>query len=150
MPIRPEYRCFYGKEWKLSIRPRILQRAGGKLDSEGRYIGGARCEQCGKPDGKRVRVLHMMGNQYWAKRAYVRNWIRCQDGFCARFPKPQLGRSVRVVLGVAHLNHKPSDNRDSNLRALCGYCHLMFDKAHHRETRSRRKDLGRPLLGAAS
>ena len=38
MPIRPEFRHFYGREWQKVIRPRILERAGN------------RCEECGVPN----------------------------------------------------------------------------------------------------
>ena len=38
MPIRPCLRKFYGTEWKRTIRPRILERAGQK------------CQHCGKPN----------------------------------------------------------------------------------------------------
>lgn len=39
MPIRPEFRQFYGPEWQLVIRPRIRARAGD------------RCEHCGRQNG---------------------------------------------------------------------------------------------------
>jgi hypothetical protein len=35
MPIRPEFRKFYGRKWRTEIRPRILARARNK------------CERCG-------------------------------------------------------------------------------------------------------
>lgn len=57
---------------------------------------------------------------------------------------------VRVQIGIAHLNNKPGDDRDDNLMALCRYCHLRHDTQHHHETRSKRKDAGRPLLAAGA
>lgn len=54
-------------------------------------------------------------------------------------------RVIRVKIGVAHLDHDPSNNADDNLKALCDWCHLHYDKLHHRETRATRKDAARPI-----
>ncbi len=59
-------------------------------------------------------------------------------------------RQVLIVLTVAHLNHVAGDDRDENLLALCQWCHLNYDKLHHKETRSARKDAARPLLDVAN
>jgi hypothetical protein len=59
-------------------------------------------------------------------------------------------RVVRIVLTVAHLNHDPRDNREENLKALCQWCHLNYDKLHHAETRAVRKDAARPLLAGVA
>lgn len=45
----------------------------------------------------------------------------------------------KVVLTVAHLNHRPQDCRDENLRAMCQRCHLNYDTDHHAETRAASK-----------
>lgn len=37
----------------------------------------------------------------------------------------------QVILTVAHLNHKPEDCRDENLKAMCQRCHLRYDSPHH-------------------
>lgn len=55
-------------------------------------------------------------------------------------------REVSIVLTIAHLNHVAGDDRDENLQALCQWCHLTYDLSHHRFSRSKRKDLARPLL----
>ena len=47
MPIKPEFRKFYRKEWRKVIRPRILARAENK------------CEDCGAPN--RQVVLRTFG-----------------------------------------------------------------------------------------
>lgn len=53
-----------------------------------------------------------------------------------------------VVLTVAHLNHRPEDNREENLGAFCQRCHLDWDREHH--LLRRRKKRGTPdLLEAA-
>ena len=141
MPIRPELRIFYrGSAWK-AVRRRILERAGGEFDAKGKYLGGAKCEQCGVPDRQRT----------WRNGGW---WLNVVTGMahdsrgkqrCAGSEFLPL-RSVRIVLTVAHLNHVAGDDRDENLKALCQWCHLHFDAEHHRETRSKRKDAARPLF----
>lgn len=141
MPIRIEWRCYYGREWREAIRPRILARAGGK------------CERCGKPD--RITVWTISGANpdrtrwmLWRPTRY--HLWRDHRGQCVPLPDspPGLGRRIRVVLTVAHLNHNPTDNRGENLAALCQWCHLNHDRAHHRATRAARKDAAKPLLAA--
>lgn len=141
MPIRPELRQFYGRQWRTEIRPRILQRAGDK------------CEQCGKPDRVEAWTRTLPHGpapmMFWCPFGESR-W---RDHHGRPVPERVVRtlfsvpiRKVRVVLTVGHLNHTPGDDRDENLKALCQWCHLNYDKLHHRETRCTRKDAGRPLL----
>src|SRR3990167_6486678 len=51
--------------------------------------------------------------------------------------KPAIWARGKVVLTVAHLNHIPEDCREENLKAMCNRCHLVYDRAHHAETRAR-------------
>jgi len=48
----------------------------------------------------------------------------------------------KVVLTVAHLDHTPENVADTNLKAMCQRCHLLYDKDHHQanaaRTRARR------------
>lgn len=39
------------------------------------------------------------------------------------------GRSVLIVLTVAHLDHDPRNCDQENLRALCQGCHISYDKS---------------------
>jgi hypothetical protein len=142
MPIRPELRQFYGRQWREEIRPRILKRAKD------------RCEICSKPDRKTV-IVRFWGRRLWWKSQGGKYW-RNHTG--RRSNPPLVGiyateRRVNVVLTIAHLNHTPGDNRDENLAALCQWCHLHHDQQLHvqsaRETRKDRKDAGRPLLQGA-
>jgi len=153
MPIRPDLKKFYsGPEW-AATRRRILERAGHA------------CEQCGKKAGHRVYVFSRQGMQFWTYGGFfIYHWTRCSDRehFTTRelmvmFPdlwRPDPDddhihlnmRLTRCVLTIAHLNHQAGDDRDENLKALCQWCHLNYDKPHHAETRATRKDGGRPLL----
>jgi hypothetical protein len=72
------------------------------------------------------------------------------DGVIARW----FGRSpdiVRIVLTVAHLDHDPSNNRRSNLAALCQRCHLNHDRDQHMAnaaaTRERKRDVAIAATG---
>jgi hypothetical protein len=60
---------------------------------------------------------------------------RCQGAGCERRHGDAIvredGTTGRVVLTLAHLNHKPWDNRAANLRVLCQRCHLAHDQAEH-------------------
>ena len=168
MPIRPDLRPFYTRAIWGPVRRRILERARGKFDGKGKYLGGARCEQCGKPHRRRVFTIttklwntpaiiyvakpvpaffYSLGNEG------VMFWREAGRGWRANLPgiKPapwfaRLKRSIKCVLTVAHLNHTPGDDRDENLKALCQWCHLHYDAEHHKESRCRRKDAGRPLI----
>lgn len=140
MPIRPELRHFYGREWRERTRPRILARAGNC------------CEQCGKPNRRRVWVISLSpGSQFWTLTKSRQAWHYC-DGEKAGSGTYQVSyypmepRRIRVVLTIAHLNHQAGDDREENLKALCQWCHLNHDKEHHHETRAARKDQARPLL----
>ena len=155
MPIRPELRHFYtGPGWE-GARRRILLRAGGEFDLLGNYLGGAKCEACGKPDRTRVetftnRTIGLLGHKglpvmFW--RTAASPW-RDFEG-TEREATISFGEKIRVitvVLAVVHLNHKAGDDRDENLRAFCQWCHLNWDVENHRESRSTRKDRARPLL----
>jgi hypothetical protein len=145
MPIRSDLKKFYqGAEWR-AVRRSILERAGD------------RCEQCGKPNGRVVesRFLKvwrvpfardgvLVPLMWWRGAGWP--WHSC--GGNRQVPPRYYDRETfgRVVLTVAHLNHVAGDDRPENLKALCQWCHLNYDRLHHHETRGTRKDGGRPLL----
>lgn len=147
MPIKPELRKkFYGREWRTITRPRILTRAGNC------------CEQCKKPNREVVETVswNSIGAPMMLWRTLRATWwgwsngrfseVRATDRFFEGAAWRRDIRKVRVVLTIAHLNHTPGDDRDDNLKALCQWCHLNYDKLHHKQTRSARKDRTRPLL----
>lgn len=132
MPIRPEFRRFYGREWREVTRPRILARTKNA------------CEQCGAPNHRLVSRNNVNNPSWWAP--HLGQWFSVNGTPPWRWTDT---REILVVLMVAHLNHVPGDDRDENLRAFCGWCHLNYDAAHHKETRCLNKDAARPLLAAA-
>lgn len=91
MPIKPENKERYPKDWK-EIRVSILERAKN------------RCEFCGVEN-----------------HTYKLN--------------EKTGKTVRIVLTIAHLDHTPENCEAENLRALCQKCHNSYDAKHRAETR---------------
>ena len=66
---------------------------------------------------------------------------RCEECGAENYqPHPITGS--KVVLTVAHLDHDKSNNRFSNLKAMCQRCHLSYDLGRHVMNRKygRRKD----------
>lgn len=109
MPVRPETKHLYGPSWR-QISQAIKERAGWRCECAG---------HCGQDHGGRCVELHNERAQWTG-------------------PDPLLGapRRVRVCLTVAHLNHRPDDNRGENLLALCQACHLAHDRDEHARRRS--------------
>lgn len=128
MPIRPDLLHHYRGPAYRATRARILARAGNK------------CEQCGAPN--REQVKRGPAGTWRADGA----WRTARGSLLGREPRWSERRDVTIVLTLAHLNHTPGDDRESNLKALCQWCHLNYDKLHHKHTRSTRKDGTRPLL----
>lgn len=158
MPIRSDLRQYYKPSVWAPVRRRILERAGGKFDEKGKYLGGAKCERCRVPDRRvverRAGYWRLVLGASWAVFIVARRWLPqhpWHDIFGAilkHLPEktPKTLRVVRIVLTVAHVNHTPGDDRDENLAALCQWCHFNHDQAHHKESRCRRKDAARPLI----
>lgn len=116
MPIRPENKKLYPKNWK-SIRGKILLRSKNKCEFCGveNYAIGYRDE-----NGKFIETVG----------------IGEQDA--AFLDKEKL---IKIVLTIAHLDHNPLNNDENNLRALCQRCHLRYDLEHRKETRKKNKKL---------
>ena len=139
MPIKPQYRYFYPIDWReLSIAIRF-GRAGG------------RCEQCRRPHGQ--TVLHLGDGRWWDEADQI--WRTGQGKALTRLPPPQRWPrdldTTRVVLACAHLDHDPTNNRGSNLRAFCQRCHMLHDRQEHQRRRATtyrgRRALGDLFLG---
>ena len=115
MPIKPENKHLYPKNWK-QIRQSILERANNKCEFCGveNYAEGYRDE-----DGKFVISEGMQQE------------TDALDGY----------KIIKIVLTIAHLDHNPQNCNPENLRALCQKCHLNYDIEHHRETRRNSKKL---------
>lgn len=126
MPIKPENKGRYPKDWK-SIRLQVLMRAG------------HRCEFCG------------IYNHSWGWRNSAGEFHRVKkrplrEAGCRKTPfllatdKGEV-KIIEIVLTIAHLDHTPENCALDNLKALCQRCHLTYDaEMHAQEARiSRRK-----------
>jgi hypothetical protein len=140
MPIRPEMRGFYPRDWPQISRRVRFERAAGV------------CQGCGRPHGMTVRCLP---DGRWFD-ATGRTW-RNGRGRPARWPdlvETAQIRQTRVILAAAHLDHNPRNNRQRNLKSLCQRCHMIHDRPHHlaqrRITYLLRRALGDLFLGPYS
>lgn len=151
MPIRPELQHFYETPGWYDARRLVLERAGGKFDETEQYVGGARCERCGVPDGVTVRRYRGM----WVDPDKLK-WRGEEGKLLTPQPRPAYSqcRLVTIVIGVAHLDGIAGHDDPANLQALCQWDHLQLDRPAHLSnahlTRSLKKDAERPLLLEAS
>lgn len=114
MPIKAENKGKYPKDWK-QIREAILERAGHC------------CEECG------------VKNHEYGYRDSQGGWHPVTSADLMS-PSEQLqlvpvGKLMRIVLTIAHLDHDPTNNDPANLRAWCQRCHNRYDVAHRANTR---------------
>lgn len=117
MPIRPENRHRYPKNWK-EIREKILDRANHK------------CEQCGIAN-------HSLGYRVEGK-FFPFNYQMMEAHEKVYGKKFKL---FKVVLTIAHLDHKPENCDHENLRAWCQACHNRYDapfRAANRKERTKK------------
>ena len=130
MPIRPENKDKYPKDWK-QIVARIRTRAGNS------------CEFCG------VRN-HDWGFREGGFFVPVDKWIMRELGHTR--PPFRVGcmEIIMIVCTTAHLNHDETDCSDKNLRFLCQRCHNQHDARHRRVGIIQRQYVGMdPLFSGA-
>ena len=147
MPIRASQRWFYPIDWTELSRAVRFDRAKGC------------CEQCGRPHGEVVWHLSreaVAGRKGLWWDAEQSRW-RCERGralppkllpspdeiaalhvqlaFWPGFEREDWPKRSQVVLACCHLDHDPTNNAPSNLRALCQHCHLEHDRADNMRRR---------------
>lgn len=148
MPIRPENRARYPKDWpalSLATRERAKWRCqhpgcAATQYSVGRWIkwGGSGVHEWRPLQGNHPattdqdRAFNWAGEgcdplgfpwTYKQARAFIERWAWEEDE-----------RPLVIVLTVAHLNHQPEDCRPENLAAMCQRHHLAYDAQHHKNT----------------
>lgn len=101
---------------------------------------------CTRSTIQRGSIGRARSSRWQSSSGTTARWAVVETSDCIAVRTWRAAGGIKVVLGVAHLNHTPGDDRDENLKALCQWCHLNYDKIHHRETRAARKDKARPLL----
>jgi putative hemolysin len=117
MPIRPENRSRYPKDWP-------------KISLSVRNGAGNKCEWCDVPNGQ---LGGRLPGGTWCRAA---GWDHPSDRpveggtFPCHLPDGDgcvMLRIVRIVLTVAHLDHQPENCEPENLKALCQRCHNRYD-----------------------
>jgi hypothetical protein len=96
----------YPVNWLTTIRPAALRAAGYK------------CVNCRVPD----RAIGYRDNSG--------TFIEC-DEFMRAWCATNKQKVFKIILTISHTNHDTTDNRLSNLKALCQKCHLQHDKGYH-------------------
>lgn len=119
MPIRPENRDRYPKDWPA-------------ISNAVKVAAGWKCEDCGVQHGERGG-RDQAGRWHKAEPTGTNGlrltWpLEGDYGWCDGHDR-QL-RIVRIVLTTAHLNHEPEDCRPENLKAWCQRCHNRYDAKH--------------------
>lgn len=150
MPIKPENRALYPKDWP-------------QISREAKERAGWRCQHCG-PDGKRCTAMqYAVGHWELRGQRGAAPGVWMWQPTCGNGPHDAAGQGLEwpsgqrltysearqfaadaswgcpddppqivIVLTVAHLNHQPEDCRPENLAAMCQRHHLAYDHDHHR------------------
>jgi hypothetical protein len=119
----PMQRELYPKDWP-EISKRIRERDGQK------------CKKCGVRNG--VYGCRDQDGNFYTEGEIDRNGVA---------PGVILGKAIKIVLTVAHLNNTPMDCRDENLISLCQRCHLRLDGPLHRANAARTRHLKKVAAG---
>lgn len=128
MPITPENRARYPKDWKaLSLAAR--ERAEWRCQHPG----------CGARQYD-VGFWQLQGGT-WQWNAIESGFLDCRTArlvaadmqwMCEGNTAAEGSRVVVIVLTVAHLDHQPENCDPDNLAAMCQRHHLAYDQLHHR------------------
>lgn len=128
MPIKPENRSRYPKDWPaVSLAAR--ERAGWKCQHPGcnarQYAFGV----WKVPGGFFFELGREATYTEARQRAAEESFARHGDG-----PAPADEKIIVIVLTVAHLDHQPENCAPENLAAMCQRHHLAYDAKHHTQT----------------
>ena len=135
MPIRPENKKRYPKDWNLRRRFIIEHRAK------------RRCEWCGVDQyavGHRIdgTFHYAKGNYYLDSRGYTKSFkeAKAVADYYNKHEKPE-HKNIVIVLTIAHIHDdRPEAASLLNLAALCQQCHNRHDvKARQRRRKQRQR-----------
>lgn len=113
MPIRPENKHRYPKNWK-QIRLQILERANHCCEGSPAF-----------PDCRieNYSFRNKITGEVTTSTEVVEQWELVDDQ-----------KASRIVLTIGHLDHVPENCDPENLKSWCQRCHLVYDAKHHAET----------------
>ena len=126
MPIKPENRALYPKDW-----PAISREARERAQWACQHPGctAKQYDYGWWNDGRWIRIggpcsTYTEARQHAAEQHFAR--------YGDELTPPGDPKIIVIVLTVAHLNHDPTDCRPENLAAMCQRHHLAYDHDHHR------------------
>lgn len=129
MPIKPENRALYPKDWKF-IRAEILERDEYK------------CKFCGL-ENQAIGVRDLTG-KFWSYDQFNNGEVDRAKVEFERDKDHDIKMAIKIVLTIAHLDHDPRNNGElgdrPNLAALCQKCHLTYDAKHHAKNARKTRD----------
>jgi glyoxylase-like metal-dependent hydrolase (beta-lactamase superfamily II) len=131
MPIRPENRSRYPKDWK-AIVAQVRERSGDRCEGSPAYPD---CRVQNGAVGYREEGRWVQLGESVDDAGEKIDAAHC-DGF----------RVTRIVLTTGHLDHTPENCDLANLRHWCQRCHLHYDRGHHNETAYRTRRAARETL----
>jgi 5-methylcytosine-specific restriction endonuclease McrA len=160
MPIRPELRPLYRTKAFLDARCAVLERAGNRCercakpqdevlvirDGSGYWWGErtgqdlldllqrADCEEEDRLEPDWLTTVSRGARRSWVQPGDRGPVFECQ---IQEFVKPPV--LIKSVIGIAHLDHNPTNNSLANLAALCAHCHFKQDAGQHRHNVRRTK-----------
>ena len=118
MPIKPENKSRYPKDWPLIPRW-IRDKAGNK------------CEECDLENHSMVYRCNEKDCNAFVSEDSEPYLV---DLFKAKHPDHRL---IKIVLTVAHLDHQPENCKEENLKAWCQKCHNDYDMPERIKNRKR-------------
>lgn len=113
MPIRPEEKTRYPKDW-----PYISRAIRARANNE--------CEWCKVPN--RTVIYRFDTGEWMEMDGTVHDGETGESLGMCRGSEAPAGRFIEIVLTVAHLDHAPENNSLDNLAALCQRCHNRYDQ----------------------
>lgn len=137
MPIRPEMKSLYPKNWK-EIRAEILARADNRCEWKG----------CGLENG--LLGCRDIDGRFWTFDQFANGEVA--DDICFADKNGELKKGFRIILTVAHVDQDPANNGEpgnrQNLMALCQYHHNRLDMPYRIKGKKERraKRLGQQKL----
>lgn len=131
MPIRPENKHLYPKDWK-QIRARIQERAENKCE-----ICGVKNHAWGYRDNQGIfSDISSYGPMQTVAGVISAEVNRINQ---AKFVSALGYKIIRIVCTVMHLDHNPQNNIDENLKFGCQKCHNNYDAKFRAENRKKNK-----------
>jgi hypothetical protein len=132
MPIKPENRARYPKDWK-DVSASARERAAWKCQHAGcnaRQYSVGRWKETGGSFVWDAHADYATDYTHAKQMAAEYSFFLFGDGPVPKGDMPV----IVIVLTVAHLDHDPTNCAPENLAAMCQRHHLAYDQQHHAET----------------